>query len=57
MGCRSGSAPTATIDSGQRSRTSNTHGARCDADRNDPAAAERSCGLVATITSGKPTWS
>ena len=46
-------APTATRDSGQRSLTSSTNGARRTAATQDAARAARSCGEVPTTTSGR----
>ena len=49
------SSPTRTATSGQRSRTSKTHGTRCRAAINAPTAPTESGGELARITSGRPS--
>jgi len=46
-------APTATIDAGHRSRSSNTHGKRRTPDSAQVPSAQKNCGEVDTTTSGR----
>lgn len=48
-------APTALIDSGQMSRSSNTNGTRRTRPTAQPATAVKNCGDVATTTSMRRT--
>ena len=49
----SGSAPTATMESGQISRTSSTNGAPWARATGQPAQPAKNCGLVAMTTSAR----
>ena len=50
-------APTALIDSGQRSRSSNTHGVRFRLAAIQVATAQKNCGEVPMMTSKDPSVS